>query len=155
MESFFIKTMSGAMVPMDQDENPLKSYKVGAVVRCKTSEMRNGSYFRKWWALTKTGFDLWTETEPRREFKGMEIEPNFERFRKDVTILAGFFVPTFNVKGEIRLEAASLRWDKMKEKEFDALYQKTIDVILQKIIPHRKLSEEQLRDWAGKVLEFA
>lgn len=155
METFLIKTMSGQMAPMDQDVDAFKRYKAGSVIRCEIKEMRNGPFFRKWWALTKTAFDLWTESTPRQEFRGMEVEPNFDRFRKDITILSGYYTPVFNVKGEVRMEAASLKWSSMTETDFNDLYQKTINTILHKIIPHRKISEEQLRDWANRVMEFA
>lgn len=155
MEVFMTKTMSGALVPMDQDEEAFKRFKSGSVIRCEVKEMRNGAFFRKWWALVKVGFDLWTESIPRCEFKGMEIEPNFSRFRKDVTILSGYYDPVFNVKGEIRMEAKSLKWGSMTEIEFNELYQKTINTILNKIIPSRKISEQELQDWANRVLEFA
>ncbi len=155
MEVFLTKTMSGALVPMDQDEEAFKKFKSGSVIRCEVKEMRNGPFFRKWWALVKVGFDLWTESTPRREFKGMQIEPNFARFRKDVTILSGYYDPIFNVKGEIRMEAKTLKWGSMTEMEFNELYQKTINTILNKIIPSRKISEQELQAWAERVMEFA
>lgn len=155
MEVFLTKTMSGALVPMDQDEEAFKRFKSGAVIRCEVKEMRNGAFFRKWWALVKVGFDLWTESIPRSKFRGMEIEPNFTRFRKDVTILSGYYDPIFNVKGEIRMEAKTLKWGSMTEIEFNELYQKTINTILNKIIPSRNISKQELQAWAERVMEFA
>ena len=155
MEVFLTKTMSGALIPMDQETQAWQRYKAGSVIRCEVKEMRNGQFFRKWWALAKVAFDLWTETMPSVEYKGLEIEPSFDRFRKDLTVLSGYYDPVFNVKGEVRMEPKSLQWSKMSEADFAELYQKTLTTIINKIIPHRKLTEEELHDWATKVMDFA
>ena len=59
---------------------------------------------------------------------------NKERFRKDIAILAGFFDSTVNLKGEVRLEAKSISFAQMDEIEFEALYNQTINVILQSVL---------------------
>ncbi len=155
MEVFLTKTMSGALVPMDQETEAFKRFKAGSVIRCEVKEMRNGRFFRKWWALAKVGFDLWTESMPGVEYKGVEIEPSFDRFRKDLTVLSGYYEPVFNVRGEIRMEPKSLKWSSMDEGEFAELYQKTLTTIINKIIPQRKMTEDDLRSWADRVMEFA
>lgn len=149
------KTMSGSLVPMDQETEAFKRFKAGSIIRCEVKEMRNGRFFRKWWALAKVGFDLWTETMPGVEYKGVEIEPSFDRFRKDLTVLSGYYEPVFNVRGEVRMEPKSLKWSSMDEVEFAELYQKTLTTIISKIIPNRKMTEDDLRSWADRVMEFA
>lgn len=140
---------------MDQETEAFKRFKAGSVIRCEVKEMRNGRFFRKWWALAKVGFDLWTESMPGVEYKGVEIEPSFDRFRKDLTVLSGYYEPVFNVRGEIRMEPKSLKWSSMDEGEFAELYQKTLTTIINKIIPQRKMTEDDLRSWADRVMEFA
>jgi hypothetical protein len=117
--------------------------------------MRNGRFFRKWWVLVSLAFDLWAETVPDQEYHGVKVLPDFERFRKDITIMAGFCRPVWNARGELRLEAESLKWSEMTEERFDRLYSATINVILQKILPDRGLTDEGLRSWADRVMEFA
>lgn len=155
MEVFLTKTMSGALVPMDQEQEAFKRFKAGSVIRCDVKEMRNGQFFKKWWSLVKVAFDLWTETMPNVEFKGVEIAPNFDRFRKDLTVLSGFYDPVFNVRGEVRMEAKSLQWSKMDEGSFNDLYQKTLTTIISKIIPGRNMTEDELRSWADRVMDYA
>ncbi|MES2586985.1 MAG: DUF1367 family protein [Pseudomonadota bacterium] len=155
MEVFLTKTMSGALVPMDQEQEAFKRFKAGSVIRCDVKEMRNGQFFKKWWSLVKVAFDLWTETMPNVEFKGVEIAPNFDRFRKDLTVLSGFYDPVFNVRGEVRMEAKSLQWSKMDEGSFNDLYQKTLTTIISKIIPGRNMTEDELRGWADRVMDYA
>lgn len=155
MEVFLTKTMSGALLPMDQEQEAFKRFKAGSVIRCDIKEMRNGQFFRKWWSLVKVAYDLWTETMPNIEFKGVEIAPNFDRFRKDLTVLSGYYEPVFNVKGEVRMEPKSLQWSKMDESTFNELYQKTLTTIINKIIPSRNMSEQELQDWANRVMDYA
>ena len=69
--------------------------------------------------------------------------------------MAGFFTPVWNAKGELRVEAESMAWSSMTEERFEQLYSATINVILSKILPDRGLTEQGLREWAGRVLEFA
>ena len=152
------KTPHGSLIPFsDADAEKLKRFKVGKPIRVTAQEMRNGAFFRKWWALAKTAYDLWTETMPVpvQQYKGMDVLPDFDRFRRDLVILAGFYRAVYNARGEVRLEAESLKWSSMTEERFDELYSKTIDVILRSILPNRGLTEEGLREWADRVMEFA
>lgn len=151
-----LKTANGAFIPATEADAELsRRFKVGSVVRMDLSEMRNGAYFRKWWALVKVAFEAWSDGLPYQEYHGEQVLPDFERFRKDVTIMAGFCRPVWNAKGELRLEAESLQWSKMTEDRFDQLYSATINVILSKILPQGGMTEASLREWASRVMEFA
>jgi hypothetical protein len=115
---------------------------------------RNLAFFRKWWALVTVGFDLWEELCPRLQYKGQDVAPNIERFRKDLIILCGYSTPTLNIKGELRMEADSIAFGNMSEEQFDGLYQKTIDVLLRKVL-RGNVSAERLREMVDSVMEFA
>lgn len=148
------KTMGGLVPDTDEDFEASKRFKLGQVVKAEVTNPRNLAFFRKWFALVKVGFDLWEETGVRAEWKGEEIRPDFDRFRKDVTILAGFGRPVVNLKGEIRYEAESISFGKMGEDEFEKLYSATLTTIVQKVM-RGKVSEERLREMAERVEEFA
>lgn len=150
-----VKTPDAFMVPAtDDDVERMRRFKVGAVYRLELSEMRNGRFFRKWWVLAKIAYDIWAPTMPAQEFHGVAVLPDFGRFRKDLTIMAGFFRPVWNARGEMRVEPESLAWASMTEERFEKLYSATIDAILHKILPGRGLTEQQLREWAERVIEF-
>lgn len=151
-----IRTASGAFVPAtDEDREAAKRFKTGTTVRMELRSMRNGEFHRKFFALVKVAYDLWADTMPAQEYRGQPVLPDFDRFRRDLTIMAGFFRPVWNARGELRVEAESLSWATMTEERFEQLYSKTIDVILQKILPDKGLTEPELRHWADRVLEFA
>ncbi len=61
-------------------------------------------------------------------------EKNFDRFRKDIAILAGFYEASYRVNGEVRFEAKSIAFSNMSDDEFEILYTKTIDVIVKHVL---------------------
>lgn len=151
-----IRTASGAFVPATEEDADLaKRFKVGSVSRVELKLMRNAAFHRKFFALLKVAYDIWEETLPAQQYHGRDVLPNFDRFRRDVTIMAGFFRPVWNARGELRVEAESISFSSMTEERFEELYSKTIDVILQKILPNRGLSEHSLREWADRVVRFS
>jgi hypothetical protein len=136
MEVMLLKSPSGSLVPMGEDEaESLKRIKSGSVVRCQISEMRNGKFFRKFWALAKLAFDLSSERMQPRQHKGVDVLPCFDEFRKDLVILAGYYEATYKFDGTLRLKAKSLKWSEMTEETFAAMYSACIDAVLQKILP--------------------
>lgn len=158
MELLFQKATSGLAPACEEAQDWLRKKKLGATILVEPREMRNGAFFRKWWALVKLGYDYWSENVQTLEYKGERVLPNFDRFRKDVTISAGFFNPVVNLKGELRVEAESLKWASMSEERFAELYDATIHVLLQRVFNGKicpTWSEEQLRRVADQIMEFA
>lgn len=136
----------------------MRHFPLGSIGKLDVKLMRNYQFFKKWWALVKLGFDHFADTCERQEYKGQQILPDFDRFRKDVTILAGFYEPKWNLNGEMRIEAESLAWGTMSEERFTKLYDATIQVLLRKVFNgqrSRRWSEEELRDVTEQVMRFA
>jgi hypothetical protein len=158
MEILLIKTPSGFMPADDEAQEQCKKFRLGSLARLDVVQMRNGAFFRKWWALVKLGYDHFVDTCEMQEYKGHPIKPEFDRFRKDVTILAGFYRPVWNVNGEMRIEPESLAWANMTEERFAKLYDATIDVLLKKVFNGKRMrawTEEELRSVADQISEFA
>jgi hypothetical protein len=158
-EILVICTPSRLLAPADDEaRETMRKWKIGALVRLEAAQMRNGPFFRKWWALVQLGFDYWAETCKPMEYKGRPVLPNFDRFRKDVTIMAGFYEPTWNIKGEMRVDAESLKWSSMSEERFTKLYDATITTLLRMVFNGknaRRWSEEELRMATDQVMAFA
>lgn len=158
MELLFQKGATGLIPACEESTDWLTKKKLGATILVEPREMRNGAFFRKWWALVKLGYDYWSEAAATIEFRGQPVLPEFDRFRKDVTIMAGFYYPVVNLKGEVRIEAESLKWAKMTEETFAKLYDATIQVMLQRVFNGticKEWSESELRSLAEQVLKFA
>lgn len=154
MEIFLIRTPYGLVPATDDDRDALAPITLGSHVKAKITRERNAKFFRKWWALAKIAFDIWSETMPTMEYKGQRVLPDFDRFRKDLTILAGFYRPVFNARGECRLEAESLAFGRMTEERFDKLYSATVDAVLQKVLPKSVLTEDELNAAVEQMVGF-
>ena len=151
-----LRTLSGQLVPLNDEEAQLLSrVKTGAVVECDIVQKRNPLFHRKFMALAKLGFDIWTEINPITvAHHGQRVLPNFDRFRKDITILAGFYEPTYNIKGELRLEPRSISFATMEEEEFEQLYSAVIDVLINNVLANSRLDAKTLRHHVDQVLAF-
>ena len=154
-EILLMKAPGGYLLPAsDEEAEKCKRFKVGAVLRCSVSQVRNYEFHKKWFALIKIAFDAWSDIAQRPTWNGAEVQPNMDRFRKDVTVLAGFYKPVFNVKGELRMEPESISFASMTQERFEGLYSATINVILEKILPNGQFTDATLRDLVDQVMRF-
>jgi hypothetical protein len=154
-EILMIRQPGGSLIPAtDEDAEALRKIKAGEAVRVDVKKIRNYKFLQKFFTLAKFAFDIWADTIPPQEYKGVEVRPNFDRFRKDLIILGGRFDAVYNARGEVRVEAKSISFASMSEEEFEKLYSDTIDVILQKILTSSSMTEEQLRGHVEEVLRY-
>lgn len=150
------KTLGGFLPDTEEDQEKCKRFKMGDVCKAEVVNPRNYKFHRKFFALMKVGFELWEETCPRHKHRGVDVLPNLDRFRRDVTVLAGFAHPIVNIRGELRLEPESIAFASMGEERFEELYSKVIDVLLNKVLTtSRGITEEKLRQMADSVMDFA
>lgn len=128
-----MKGPGGMLIPADPGATEfIEKMRLGIGVRAKITKVRNIGFHRKFFALLQVGFEAW-ET-PAQEYAGMRVEKDFERFRKDVTILAGHYTPVFNMKGEVRLEPKSIAFGNMEQDEFEKVYSACMNVLLRRVL---------------------
>lgn len=145
----------GSLLPADDEQADLLSkIPAAALVRVTVARVRNGKFLRKYFALLKFAFDMWTELQPKREHRGQLVVTSFDRFRDEVTILAGHYEAVFSVSGELRLQAKSVSFAKMSEEDFEKFYSHVIDVLLQKVLHSDRLTPEKMRAYVEQVLAF-
>lgn len=160
VDCIVIKNGAGYLQPADEaSQEYLKKMKVGDPCSVKLVRQRNLKFFRKWWALVGIAYDWWEPglaypDRTLRKFPNLTPEKNLDRFRKDITILAGFYEQHFRLNGDLRIEAKSLKFDKMDEDEFDKLYDATIQVVLNHIAS-QDYTEDELRALVDETLSFA
>jgi hypothetical protein len=85
--------------------------------------------------------------------KGIQIQKNFERFRHDITILAGYYDFTLDINGNTKAIAKSISFASMSQDEFEKLYSKTIDVLLARVF-NKTYTEEELRQVVDKIIGY-
>lgn len=132
-ELMLMKTPAGALVPVDEESAALLAkFKVGQGVKAEVKRARNLTNHRRFFALAKLCFDMW---EPAAlEYKGELVAKDFDRFRRDLLILAGHFHAVTNLRGEIRLEAKSISFANLAEDEFLRVYRSVLEVAWRKIL---------------------
>ena len=124
--------------------------KQGEVVSAEIKRPRNYRFLKKYFTLINYAFGVW---EPEcLEYKGQPVGKSLDRFREDITILAGFYTLTANIKGEARAEAKSISFANMEEDEFSCLYSKTIDVILKHVL--KNYTREDIDNVIDNIIGF-
>jgi hypothetical protein len=155
MEALFTRSMGGLVPADDATMGWLKRVKLGKTVAAEIRQPRNQIFHKKMFALFRLAFDHWSETAPRHKYKGEDVRPDFDRFRRDITILAGKYHTTVNLKGEIRLEADSISYGSMDSETFEQLYSSVINVLLARVFTAKDWDEDTLRRIVESICEFA
>lgn len=114
---------------------------------------RNPRFHRKFFALLNVGFEAWEPPRKRKTYKGMAVTKNFDQFREDVTILAGFYEQSFDLDGRMKLRAKSISFANMEEPEFEQLYSAVADVLLAKVL-HTYLGRAELDEVVERIVGF-
>jgi hypothetical protein len=114
---------------------------------------RNPRFHRKFFALLNVGFDAWEPGRKHKTYKGMAIEKDFEQFREDVIILAGFYEQTFDLRGHMKLKAKSISFANMDDEDFNKLYSAVADVLLREVCT-RYAGREELDNVVEQITGF-
>ena len=98
----FLKKMQYGLVPDNPATNEwYEKLKFGDVVRCKASKARVGWRHKKFFALLNIAFEAWEPAEICSKY-GVP-QKNFNQFRKDVTILSGYYELYNRLDGTFRV----------------------------------------------------
>ena len=130
----------------------LQKYKIGDLIKCKISKPHNAAFHRKLFALYNVGFKYWVPGE--LDCKYGTPEKNFNQFRGDVTILAGYYEVYTRLDGSTRIVPKSLEYGKMEDEEKEKLYSAVIDVLLSRIFVGYS-SEQVVKMATDEILRFA
>lgn len=156
MEIMMLKSPSGSLVPMGDDEaESLKRIRAGSVVRCQIAEMRNGAFHRKAFSLLKLCYEKFSERlDTGAKYRGQLIKPCFETFREQFLILAGHYTVVFDIKGAPRLKAKSLSYANCTPEAFEEIYSSLINAALKHVYSDN-MDEHDLRNLVDQILAYA
>ncbi len=146
-----MRKVPGGWVPATAvDAAALDRFKVGEQMHGEFTKQRNPDFHRKFFAMLGVGFDAF---EPAaRTFRGLPVQKNLERFRKDCICAAGFYDPVANLNGEVRAEAKSISFGSMDDIEFEGVYSAVADVLLQRVLSN--YTREDLERVVQEILAF-
>jgi len=132
----------------------LKNLEAGELCTIEAKLPRNSRYHRKFFAMLNLGFEAWEPQRQHKSYKGKPVTKNFERFRSDVLILAGYYEQTFCLDGKLKLEAKSISFASMEQPDFEAVYNAVLDVLLADVLK-TYAGREEVNQVVDRMLRFA
>lgn len=153
MHISLMKTQAG-FVPADPTTDEFyQKIKLGSIIHSDFKQMRNPAFHRKLFALFNLAFSYW-QPGPISSKYGIP-EKSFDRFRADLTILAGRYHTEIRLDGSVRVVADSISFVKMDQETFERLYQSVLTVIMQKIPVLCDMTAEEIDNLTDRVIGFA
>jgi hypothetical protein len=160
MTDIYVIKHDNALHPAsEQDREELNKIKAGQACKVTVKRFRNYAFHKKFWAMMQVAYDNWDVPDNMTLYEGLQYIPgkvigsprkSFDRFRKDIIILAGYYDATYRLNGEVRLEAKSISFHNMDEDEFGRLYIACLDVIREHVLQNM---DEDYRDILLQELE--
>ena len=135
MDLYLVKTTEGSFIPAyNSDRDTANKIKPGRVVECKITKKRNYLFLKKFMALIRLGHH------------NTDLDMPFTPYRHYITMKAGFY-DTYDTGKGTMFEAKSIAFGKMTEDEFEEVYSRVLDVILESV-------DSTSRDVEAELLEF-
>lgn len=137
MQIEMVKNAGGVFVPaLEHDIPRLTRFQNGGQYTVELKTTRNPHFHRKVFAFFNFCFQHWCAS--RAGLEHMDESTQFNRFRKDLTILAGFYNMVTNIRGEVRAEAKSLAYGNMEQEEFERCYSALINAAIKHVFAGTK-----------------
>ncbi|MDI9768207.1 DUF1367 family protein [Pantoea dispersa] len=137
MQIELIKSAGGIFTPaLDSDVQRLTRFKNGEQYTAEIKLTRNPAFHRKVMAFFGFCFEHWCAD--RAGLGNADEYTQRTRFRKDLTILAGFYDTVVNIRGEVRAEAKSLSYANMEQEEFERCYSSLINAAIKHVFAGTK-----------------
>lgn len=116
----------------DRARTKVKRLGDGEVVLAVLRRPRNIGFHRKGMAMFRLAYDQWNPAQ--KSIGNMPAVKSFDVFRRELVIQAGYYDVVLGLDGEARLEAKSLRFDRMEEDEFNEVYEGVFAVLMNGIL---------------------
>ena len=133
MKITMIKQAGGALVPSSEiEQSKMTRFKNDGGYEVEIKQTRNPQFHGKMFVFFNFCFQYWCADIHAYEYLD-EIE-QFESFRKQLTIMAGFKVVTYPIGGgELLIEAESLSYGNMEPDRFQSCYNANINAAMANI----------------------
>jgi hypothetical protein len=144
----YMRKAGQLLIPSDELSREWIEDRKDGRYKVKITKDRDPIKFRKWWAMVNFAYKNWDVDESDGIMK-----MSLENFRKELIKMAGFCRQVWRLDGTFTVEAESISFSKMKDQEFNILYSKTVDVILQKVLTG--YTKDDLENVVLELLRFA
>ncbi|HIB1529941.1 TPA: DUF1367 family protein [Salmonella enterica subsp. enterica serovar Muenchen] len=132
MQIEMIKSAGGVFVPVFEHDLPrLAKFKNGEQYTLEARLTRHPAFHRKMFAFLNFCFQYWNAENAGYEFTDEATQ--FDEFRKNLTILAGFHEVVTTIRGEVKYRAKSLSYGNMNQDEFERCYCAMVNAALRNV----------------------
>ena len=132
MQLEMLKMAGGMLIPLnDEQAEALNKFKTGEQYQVEIKQVRNPAFHRKVFAFFKFCFDHWSAD--KTEWQYFDERKQFDTFRKNLTVLAGFREVSYTIDGRMRVDAQSLAYGNMTQDEFEQCYNSSINAAMSSI----------------------
>lgn len=125
------KTPDGFVMADEMFLPALQKLQTGGMYEVEVKRTRNPQFHKKVFKFFKFCFDHWAAD--KTEWQYFDERTQFDVFRKNLTVLAGFKDVSYTIDGRVRVEAKSLAFANMTQDEFERCYQALITAAIQHI----------------------
>lgn len=132
-------------------EEYIGKMKQGQYLIAEIKRPRNPQFHKKFMSLLRLGFEYWEPGEVGNRWG--KPEKNFDQFREDVTIMAGFFTVSIRTDGSTRLRPKSISFASMDDEEFERVYQSVLTVLMERVLTG--LSEDEVESITNQLMSYA
>lgn len=130
-QHYFKKSHIGLVYADEITAEAFEKYPNGRLLLVEVVAPRNPVFHEKFFALLRVGFKYWEPGDVSSRHG--KPQKSFRQFRKDMIILAGFHEVVIRLDGTSRIVAQSISFANMSQDAFEELYNKVINVLLQRI----------------------
>ena len=131
MKLQMIKYAGGVLGPaLDMELDKFAKLKTGGQYEFEIKMTRNPQFHRKVFQFFNFCFDHWAATN---NVQFMDEVGQFDVFRKNLTVFAGYYKEYYNIKGELRIEADSLSFGNMDQDVFEQCYSALINAAIKHV----------------------
>lgn len=132
-----VKCPGGTFVPaVEMEATALQKFRNGEQYEVEIKRSRNPAFHRKVFAFFNFCFQHWSAD--KTDWQHFDERKQFDTFRRNLTVLAGYKDVTYTLDGRLRVEAQSLSFGNMEQDEFEQCYQALISAAIKHIFHDTK-----------------
>jgi hypothetical protein len=159
-----VKTQKGFRGATEQDQAAYAKHLMkrddmepGEYMRIKVTFPRSLPFHNKFMAMVRFAFDQWEPASSRKrlKYKGAVILKDFDKFRDDMLILAGYGVAKFDLKERVSWEAQSISFDSMEQDDFEKVYAAMYEALYEHIFVAKGYTRESFNEVLAKFEKFS
>lgn len=118
MKINYLKQAGGVLIPAsDLDSEKTLKLKTGGLYEIEIKQTRNPKFHAKVFAFFNFCFEHW-----RGDLEFISEHKQFDVFRANLTVLAGYYDSFYKIDGSVRIEAKSIAYSAMNQAEFEQFY---------------------------------